>query len=1256
MGLPCERCLPEIPEEATRERVYKELVKNGTLRRDYQLMHKQWRLARRFESFFKKVIGANPWGAQRTWSRRLARGDSFSIIAPTGVGKTTFGLLYSLFLACRGHGRSYIILPTTPLVVQAVRKLEEYMEKASCTPRIAYYHSRLKKREREEMLSAIEKGEFDILVTTVAFTRSKTGLVEDKRFRLVFVDDVDAVMKSGKSISAILRVTGFPLEAQEKGLELYYLKRRIAFLSSRGISAEKIVELESKAEKLNRELEKYRSKAASLVVSSATGRPRGVKAKLFKVLLGFEVGGRGDIGVRRIIDSYHAPGRYSDDIVVDLVKKLGGGGLVFVPVDKGVEYAESLAGKIRDAGLNAEAFHSKKPISLLEEFEEGKIDVLVGVANYYGVLVRGIDMPWRVKYAVFAGVPRMKFAARVDDPHPLRIMRLLGIVSEVLEGDLREEALRYLAALRKVTRRLSPAALQLVAEKIAKGDEGLPGSVERVVMRALSFLRQALELRDVRERLRSKSDIGIVEEEGELYILVPDPYTYLQASGRTSRMYAGGITLGLSIVVVDDERVFRGLEARVRYIADAEWKPLEELDLEDIKKKLDMEREKLVRIRKKGASEDLVRTALLIVESPNKARTIASFFGRPSIRELPNGLRAYEVSTGGYILSIAASGGHVYDLIVDNKVEGDLPRYVKPADVVHGVVRDEEGAFIPVYTTIKRCIRTGRQTTLENPECKDRNGVPDRVRDSSTVIGDLRRLAWEVDLVLLGTDPDTEGEKISKDLYLLLKPYSQSIARLEFHEVTKKAILEALSSLRNIDGNLVDAQTVRRIEDRWIGFTLSPLLWYDFWPSYCKELLNREGGGREEVDIRLCREYKFYTNLSAGRVQTPTLGWIIERTREHKSSITLRHTLVLGERNYVLRLYEDELPEHVVETVREISEGSTVLVELASENEETLNPPPPFTTDELISEASRRLRMNASQAMRIAQNLFELGLITYHRTDSHRVSERGRQVARDYLREVYGDKYMEYYHPRTWGEGGAHEAIRPTRPIDAERLRELVEEGYIELASELTRDHYRLYDLIFRRFIASQMKPARVLYRAYRFKFKDTVIAEERVPFKALDPGFLEVYSELRITDKLYPGGIPVTEVSRDRVSHVPLFTDGDVVRLMREKGIGRPSTYAKILDTIKRRRYVYVIKQTGQLVSTRRGEQVYKYLIENFEELVSEERTRIVEEKMDKIEKGEAERDQVLGELYWEVKPLVEQVKKRIPSSLIAQSGPVEN
>jgi len=1346
-GLPCPLCLPREAASPALDghdkiAIAEALKAAGTLD-GYREIVELEREARGLIEFFERAVGSRPWGAQRTWARRLARRDSFAIIAPTGVGKTTFGLAASLYYACRGE-RSYIILPTTTLVIQAERKLGLMVERSGCEARVLALHSKMGRRARREALARLADGDFDILITTMAFARSKVDfLSRNFRFRLVFVDDVDAAIKSGRSVDVVLRLTGFDEEAIEAGLEILRLQREIARLqavvqnlrarlrraagegersSLRARLEEAQRRLEEAAERLRR-LERViaerRRRAASLIVSSATGRPRGQRVRLFRVLLGFEAGGRGDLGLRNVVDSYKYP--EDGDVyreAVRLVGLLGDGGLVFVPVDHGIEGAERLASLINEAlagsGFRAEAYHAKKPITILEGFQNGEINVLVGVANYYGTLVRGLDLPARVRYAIFAGVPRHKFSARIEDPHPARLLRLVSILAEVRVEDVASQARRHLAALRRIVRRLSPAALQAIAERAARGEISGPQDPAWVVAEARRFVEEALAREDVWDALK-ELDVAIIVEEGRRYLLVPDPATYIQASGRTSRLYAGGITKGLSVVVVDYPGLFRGLMKRVSWMTDTRWVRFEELDLERLLREIDEDRERVKRVVEGRADvPELVRTALLIVESPNKARTIARFFGQPSVRLLPGGLRAYEVTLGDLILSVAASGGHVYDLVkrVEGRdvavVEGEVKVDSENPDVL-GVIkgrRDGEQDYLPVYTSLKRCTVCGYQTVDEDISRCPRCGST-LIRNSLSIVEDLRRIAWEVDWVFIGTDPDTEGEKIGWDVALLVKPYNPNIERLEFHEVTKKAILEALRNRRSFSQGLIDAQIVRRVEDRWIGFTLSPLLWCDFWPRHYCRLLNSP---ISEVEIRIggrsfrlkigdgeaweqesCRK-GYNTNLSAGRVQTPTLGWIVERTLEARITVPVASIDVkLPEENdrVIVRLRikgDEEEDERAAAIARRLYALRDRLAgEIAGELrvgrgvQGELQPPPPYTTDSMLADASRILGMGAPEAMRLVQDLFEWGLITYHRTDSTRVSEKGMQVARDYLYEAFGDAGARLYRPRQWGEGGAHEAIRPTRPIDAERLQLLVEEGSLEVAGELTRRHLRLYDLIFRRFIASQMVAARVVKAGLALRFwvdfeEFNVDVGERVvwigsypPVEGLDEarGFTLLWryvdaSESRVLASLaVEGGGSVEaklEIKVRKQSKKPLYTHGDVVSLMKQKGIGRPSTYAKIIETLITRRYVSEVprKEPLFLSATRRGILVYDYLtnklaaaseeeygalarvLSRVPELVSEERTRQLEKAMRDVEEGRRRRVDVLREIYEELEGLI--------------------
>ncbi len=666
------------------------------------------------------------------------------------------------------------------------------------------------------------------------------------------------------------------------------------------------------------------------------------------------------------------------------------------------------------------------------------------------------------------------------------------------------------------------------------------------------------------------------------------------------------------MVLVDDIRLLNGLIKRMRWLfEEIDFKNFEEIDLEKLLNEIDRDRE---RVRKILSGEivaeeklEISKSALLIVESPNKARTIASFFGKPSIRVIGDNIRVYDVTTGDYVLSIVASVGHVYDLAVDEGIDG---------------VVIIDGRFIPVYTDIKKCSVCGHQFTHEENKCP-RCGSRDIVRKLD-VIRALQELASEVDLVFIGTDPDTEGEKIGWDLKVLLEPYTREIKRVEFHEITRKAILNAIRNPRDFDMRLVEAQIIRRIEDRWLGFSLSRKLWYDLWPYYCVNYLVK----KKNMDIDCCREIN--RNLSAGRVQTPVLGYIIDRYEKSvraKKYKLLKYVVTVGE-----DLFEIELPQDVVEKmgIKKTKEllGKEAEVLVKGIVEEDINPLPPFTTDSLLAEASARYGLSSTRTMQIAQELFELGFITYHRTDSTRISEAGIAVARQWLQEKYGDRYSELFKPRTWGVGGAHEAIRPTRPIDADRLSELIREGIIQPVRPLTRQHYLVYDLIFRRFIASQMIPASVVKQQIIVRINGYETLLDRV-IAIKKSGFLEVYPLVTALPELRPGKYPITRVD---VRKPPLARFHDVIKWMKEQGIGRPSTYAKIIQTLIDRKYVKVTGKYKALMPTPRAFYVYDFLNEFYRDVVSVETTRKLEELMKMVEEGKTNYQDILRSIYNEL------------------------
>ncbi len=1241
--LPCSSCLPVKPEAVSVESIGKLLRGAGRLR-EWSKLSRAERVFKELSYFFIRCVGNEPWSIQKLWMRRVAKGASFAILAPTGVGKTTFGLVVALYLARKGF-KSYLIVPTTTLAMQLEKKIEEMSRKADLIVNYVVIHSKLKKKDkvaREKLLE--EGGDFDILVTTSNYLLKNYEKILKHNFKFIFIDDVDAILRGSKAIDYILNMLGFTEEDIRKAMNLIRKKRELAY---RGEAKELLNEINA----LSKSIERVRRKVNKiLIVSSATGNPRGMRVRLFRELMGFEIGARPEF-IRNIVDAYEIPENIEERLA-ELVKTLGGGGLIYVPIDRGIEYAEKLASFLKERGVNAEAMHSKK-VSTIEAFSTGLIDVLVGVATYYGVLVRGLDLPDVIRYAIFVGVPRHKIGLRLKEVKAQDVLRLLPLLRDVSEGDTRRKLERAIARLRRFVRRAGALALERLNE-VLEGKRRPETSGEVEFINAFNTVKELLTRPEVIEKLKEHPTISVVEEEGELFVLIPDSPTYIQASGRTSRLFLGGISKGLSVILVDDERLLKGLERRLSWlIEDFKFKPLGEVNLNILLKEIDRDRElirelksgvvpkELIKVAREGVFK--LKTALLIVESPNKARTIARFFGRPSMREYGR-LRVYEVNLGNYTLLITSSGGHVYELITElNEVQN-----------VYGVAVRDAGPvkYVPVYTTIKRCLDCGHQfvqevKVLKCPACGSTN-----IQDSAAVIDAIRDVALEVDEILIGTDPDTEGEKIAFDIANAVYPVNSNVRRIEFHEVTRKAIIRAISEPRGINYDLVRAQLVRRIEDRWIGFSLSKLLQEDFWRKLCRFVL--EGERDRVVEFRiteewwknklasLCREYRYsFRNLSAGRVQTPVLGWVIDAynkwsTKKDYLFITLSNGVRV----------EVPLPPKVT---KKNLEEVTLRINLAEESEEKLNPLPPYTTDAALSDISQKLGLSVAEAMRILQDLFEMGFITYHRTDSTRVSDTGINVAREYLKEAFGDKMSEYFTPRTWGTGGAHEAIRPTKPVDAQTLRNLINEGIIEPVRRLTRLHYSVYELIFQRFIASQSTPARLVKHKVRIeviaRLKDGEVlnlgaVDSEFYVKVLFDGYLKFYRNVVIREPI-ESGTYVLRADGFEVKKKPegyLHNQSSLVRMMREREIGRPSTYAKIIDTLLKRVYVMEIpretkKKTPKFLKpTDLGINVYEYLTKLYGELVSEERTRLLERLMLEVEEGKAQYPDLLEELKYEL------------------------
>jgi reverse gyrase len=1207
LGLPCQKCLPEYPPTYNLDDIYRYLTKNRKIRKRFRKIYGLYKDLERFEKLFEVALESRPWSAQRTWATRVFKGTSFSIVAPTGVGKTLFGMLMSIYLSgYKKIGKSIIIVPTTPLVEQIYERITYYTKKAGLEINIVAYHSKI--RKRRSVIRKLMDGEYDILVATSQFISRSFHILEKQRFYFIFVDDVDAILKSSKNIDRILKLLGFKEEEIKLSLETIKLRSSLIRIKEQN-ERKKIVEEIRRNEKI---LKRHKSRDKGvLIVSSATGRPRGIRVKIFRELLGFQIGYRSET-LRNIVDTYIIPRKERlVDILIRLIKRLGNGGLIYVPVDKGIEQAYEITNILLNNGIKADVFTSGK-LDVLERFINGELDVIVGVAIYYGVMVRGIDLPDRIRYAIFVGIPRFKFNARFEEPHPIQILRTLAILRDIVEDKSEIEKIDEMSrVINRIVKTGTLVSLRRLSD-VLKGEEEARTRAEKMALEALKYIRTRLEDTSIREKLKKLEGIQVLEENGEFYIMIPDLMTYIQASGRTSRLYAGGITKGLSIILVDYENLLDGLIRKMRWIIeDSEWREYEEIDLESILEEIDYDRlmVKMVRtgeIKKK--IEDPVKTVLMIVESPNKARTISRFFGKPTIRKRDNNI-VYEVSIGNLILMITASGGHVYNLIT-------LPRKEeKENNIWYGVYLGDNNMFIPIYNSIKRCLNCGHQFTSRGdscPKCGSRE-----IHDTINRVKFLRDLATEVDEVYIATDPDVEGEKIGWDIAVLLRPYTKNIYRLEFHEITRKAILKALKEKRPFNIRFIEAQIVRRIEDRWIGFVLSGKLKTEF---------------REIIGDKKWYKYR-KGEWSAGRVQTPVLGWIIERWDK-----------VLGNRKEVVgfllpdeiyfEIKRDDLPDRY----RLEPEKISFRIQPKEKRVEIINPPPPFTTDTLIQEANRTLKLGADEIMRLAQDLFEQGLITYHRTDSNRVSDTGINLAREYLKIKYKEEADLIFKPRKWGVGGAHECIRPTRPLDTDTLIKLVTQGDLIFGVPLTKNHYRLYSLIFNRFIASQMIPSKVIRQEVEvFMDNNKIYVEDRV-IEIIEQGFFDIYGHIKTRNEVSQSKIcrPIS-VDIKMKYLIPGYTQGDVIRLMREKEIGRPSTYAKILKTLITRKYVFESKKARWLIPREKGRIVFEYLSQRYGDLVSEDRTRLMEKYMREIEDGRRNYIDILRELYEEVRIIEE-------------------
>lgn len=571
---------------------------------------------------------------------------------------------------------------------------------------------------------------------------------------------------------------------------------------------------------------------------------------------------------------------------------------------------------------------------------------------------------------------------------------------------------------------------------------------------------------------------------------------------------------------------------------------------------------------------------LVIVESPAKAKTIEKFLGKK--------------------YTVKASLGHVRD----------LPRSQFGVDVEHG--------FIPKYITI---------------------------RGKGEVLRELRESAKKAERVLLATDPDREGEAIAWHLAHLLGIPEQERARIEFHEITKEAIQAAIKRPRAIDRDLVDAQQARRVLDRLVGYKLSPLLWK-----------------------------KVRRGLSAGRVQSAALKMIVDREREierfrPEEYWTLHARLTTGEGKALEARFHgfgdekgDDIPSAAAaQDILRRLEGQKYIVEAVRRRERHRQPAPPFTTSSLQQEAARKLGFGVRKTMSLAQQLYEglelgpegsVGLVTYIRTDSTRIAASAARDAAAYIKERYGEDYLPAAARAAElkeGAQDAHEAIRPTAVArDPETVRPFLGE-----------DLYRLYRLVWERFLASQMADA----------ILDVVTIDIRAGhglFRASGstirfPGFMQLYiegeddarrdreqGEEAEKDVLLPEVREGEELRLEKLDprqHFtqppPRFTEAALVRALEENGIGRPSTYAPIIETILYRRYVE--RDGRSLVPTELGRLVVDLLSDYFPRVVDPAFTAKLENQLDAVEAGTVGWQEVVAEFYGPFSRDVEQAEEKI-------------
>ncbi len=507
------------------------------------------------------------------------------------------------------------------------------------------------------------------------------------------------------------------------------------------------------------------------------------------------------------------------------------------------------------------------------------------------------------------------------------------------------------------------------------------------------------------------------------------------------------------------------------------------------------------------------------------------------------------------------------------------------------------------------------------------------IRGKGPVVKELKKHAKKAKKVFLASDPDREGEAIAWHLSKILELEDSKENRVVFNEITKDAVKDSFKHPRGIEMDLVDAQQARRILDRLVGYNISPVLWK-----------------------------KVKKGLSAGRVQSVALKLVIDRENEIRNFKPEEYWTIEGEFRYKKSKFTAKFLHYKnkpyklnkkedVEKITAALDGDEFEITNVNKKEKTRNSANPFTTSTLQQEAARKLNFKARKTMMIAQQLYEgidlkrqgtVGLITYMRTDSTRISDQAKSEAKNYIIDKYGNEYVSKRKASgKQGDQDAHEAIRPTSTLRTPE----------EMKSFLTRDQHRLYKLIWERFVASQMAPA----------ILDTIaldVTQNDIKFRANGQtikfkGFMTLYVETKDdkdSDKenklpKLEQGDKVTATQIEPAQHFtqppPRYTEARLVKTLEELKIGRPSTYAPTIDTIQKRNYVKL--ESKRFMPTELGEIVYEQVKEYFPEIIDVEFTVNMETLLDKIAEGDMNWRKVVGDFYNSFKQDVERAEEEM-------------